>query len=177
MLGGAETCQNCGAEPDPGRVSCGNCAAVSRFGLSEADEYRAFEEFRTLLEKVSPEKVPALWRSAFVPEHWQPATKAFGHAIQCVRDDGAASRAAYDRAQAIFNSAVLSSLGDPSVVAAAPIMKDALAYAWSTAIQGEMLEHTRKRREIDQRRLWLVAAFSVIGYLAILIWVIAANAR
>jgi hypothetical protein len=168
-------CANCSAEPETGRVSCGNCAAVSRYGLSQAEEFQALDEFRALLERVGADKVAGLWRSAYVPEHWQPAAKAFGHAIHCVTDDGAASRAAHDRAQAIFNAAVLSNLGDPHVVAAAPIMKEALADAWATAIQGERLEHTRQRSERGQRKLWLVAACSVLGYLAILVYVIASK--
>jgi predicted nucleic acid-binding Zn ribbon protein len=172
----AVACKNCGAEPEAGRVSCGNCAAVSRYGLDEAEEQRAFDEFRGLLSRVASEKVPSLWRSAFVPEHWQPATRAFGHAINAVIDDQAASRAAYDRAQAIFNSAVLSNLGDPHIVAAAPIMKDALAHAWATAIQGERLEVYRQRRDRAQRRLWFATLALILAYLGVLSWVLVTRA-
>ena len=72
-------CKGCGAPRDPSRVSCAFCGAVERSGLDEAEEFRALEELRVLLERTPAEQLPLAWQAAYVPRHWGPAARMSVH--------------------------------------------------------------------------------------------------
>lgn len=128
-----DKCKGCGAPRDPSRISCAFCGAVERSGLGEAEEFRALEELRVLLERTPAERLPSVWQAAYVPRHWGPAAQAFGQALQCVRDLGPASRAACSRAGAILTGAAVMHLANPAAAEAIPLMKEGLARAHAVA--------------------------------------------
>lgn len=170
------SCGTCGASLRDGRVTCFFCGAATRSGMTEDDELRALEEVRETLSRAVGGEVVNIWRSAYVPQHWAPAAKAFGAALQGVVDEGELSRAAFARADGIYNTATLSHLANPALATSALVMRESLERARGVAFATQLRQKADREaetRDLSSAAKALVAAFSAIAVMAVAAAVIA----
>lgn len=172
----AMTCKNCGASLQDGRLTCQYCGTATRVGMTEEEELQALEEVRVCLERVmdddeyEDEEELSIWKSAYIPQYWGPAVRAFGMALQCVVDEGPSSRAALARAEGIYNTAILANMTNPAAIAAAPLMKESLEGKRAIIAESD-------RRAADENKhewtvlIWLFVA--LFGGLAAMVYAIA----
>jgi hypothetical protein len=164
------SCGTCGASLRDGRVTCFFCGAATRSGMTEDDELRALEEVRETLSRAVGGEVVNIWRSAYVPQHWAPAAKAFGAAIQGVVDEGELSRAAFARADGIYNTTTLSHLANPALASSALVMRESLERARGVAFATQLRQKAGLEAEakLHESNFKLIAvSFSALAVMAV----------